>query len=183
MPPVANHVEVMLWRKRLPGGVYDTSLDAAAFQAVIRRAALARLRPATEELFKSYHYRDMVLENRGGELRAARRQLLTSTEAADAPLLEHAYVRDTPPVTSFSSGWHLHDVRHVRRLALRLPAQPPGCRVDVMLETYSNCDGALVRRVWVQASLDPRAQPAHVERALEAARSTARAVVLGRGPP
>ena len=152
LPPGANFAEVMLYTRQLDEGVYDMDVPKDVFYAIMRRAARHDGYSAKHRQFKSYHSRDAVLEigSVHKDVRVVRRRVLSMHEIPGAPLVACIYDCDRRAAfSSFSCGAKLHDVRHVRRLALRAHR-----RAMLVFEVHRNDVGKVVRRVFVEIALD-----------------------------
>lgn len=152
LPPGANFAEVTLYVNKLGDGIYDTDVPRDTFYDIMRRAARHDGYSARYRQFKSYHARDMTFEMGSDhkDVRVIRRRLLSVHEIPGASLYACVYDSDRrAPMSSFSCGAKLHDVRHVRRLSLRAHR-----RAKLVFEVHRNDVGKVVRRVFLEIVLD-----------------------------
>ena len=184
-----SHVEIVLCTRNVGSGVYDTNVPKDAFQEALKRAVLSGYRPAFTQQhsaeaasqarhsdLKVYRARDMIMEAQvdaqqpqphegGGAPLPARHRVLCRRllQAYDlpggAPVLACLYAQDRMPFHAFSCGAHLHDVRRVRRLVLRMHG-----RANLVFEVSQKDQpgAAVVRTIRIEVALPAATGPQRV---------------------
>jgi hypothetical protein len=180
LPPNANSVEVSLWTRRISEGVYDTNVPKEAFYRAMERASHHGGYSVRSTQFKSYHARDMVLENLGhnAEHRVHRMRGLSYEEIPGAPLVAVVCEKTRLPLSAFSCGAELHDTRYVRRLRLRVHR-----RARLVFDAYRNGEGAAtVRRIYLDIDVAPRGLADDMQDLKRTVENTVQVVLLGQKP-
>jgi hypothetical protein len=178
LPAGANYAEITWYARDMGGGAYDVNIPEETFDRMMQRAAQHAGYSATSREFKSWHARDVVFENGGTprDVRTIRKRCLATHELPGAPMVICVYDRESLPFSSFTgcSTAACLDSRHVRRLALRVHR-----RTKLVFECYVNAAGTMVRRVFVELSLEPEGLASDLTDVRRTIENTVHGVLMG----